>query len=231
MTRRRQATQVRRDQAFKGRQFTAELILWAVRWYLMFPISYRDLELMLLDRGVEVDHTTIFRWIQAYAAAQGEPAHHRRGQERGQSKSHCGDEEGWRALAPLTAATGVIPEQYRRARPSERETADSRWTGLRWLLDGPTNTGRLRGDGNDAEGASSEHRPQRHPDPGNVHRCAISSRRLRDELGTLADDPRHNPKRCNRTRRIAGIVSKLNPRRRMIPRSRLSGLRSEGLSA
>ena len=31
------------------------------------PISYRDLELMLLDRGVEVDHTTIFRWIQAYA--------------------------------------------------------------------------------------------------------------------------------------------------------------------
>ncbi len=33
----------------------------------MFPISYRDLELMLLDRGVEVDHTTIFRWIQAYA--------------------------------------------------------------------------------------------------------------------------------------------------------------------
>ena len=46
---------------FKGRQFTAEVILWAVRWYLMFPVSYRDLELMLLDRGVEVDHTTIFR--------------------------------------------------------------------------------------------------------------------------------------------------------------------------
>jgi transposase, IS6 family len=35
--------------------------------YLTFPISYRDLELMLLDRGVTVDHTTIFRWIQAYA--------------------------------------------------------------------------------------------------------------------------------------------------------------------
>jgi len=50
---------------FKGRQFTAEVILWSVRWYLMFPISYRDLELMLLDRGVAVDHTTIFRWIQA----------------------------------------------------------------------------------------------------------------------------------------------------------------------
>src|SRR5215208_137886 len=68
MTKRRQTIQVRQDQPFKGRQFTAEVILWAVRWYLMFPISYRDLELMLLDRGVEADHTTIFRWIQAYAA-------------------------------------------------------------------------------------------------------------------------------------------------------------------
>ena len=43
------------NQGFKGRQFTAAVILWAVRWYLMFPISYRDLELMLLDRGVAVD--------------------------------------------------------------------------------------------------------------------------------------------------------------------------------
>ena len=52
---------------FKGRQFTAEIILWAVRWYLQFPISYRDLACMLSDRGVHVDHTTLFRWIQAYA--------------------------------------------------------------------------------------------------------------------------------------------------------------------
>jgi transposase, IS6 family len=36
---------------FKGRQFTAEVIVWAMRWYLMFPISYRDLELMLQDRS------------------------------------------------------------------------------------------------------------------------------------------------------------------------------------
>jgi len=56
------------NRGFKGRQFTAAVILWAVRWYLMFPISYRDLELMLLDRGVAVDHSSIFRWIQAYAA-------------------------------------------------------------------------------------------------------------------------------------------------------------------
>ena len=52
---------------FKGRQFTAAVILWAVHWYLQFPISYRDLERMLADRGVAVDHTTLYRWIQAYA--------------------------------------------------------------------------------------------------------------------------------------------------------------------
>jgi transposase-like protein len=43
------------------------VILWAVRWYLIFPVSYRDLEPMLADRGVEVAHTTVFRWVQTYA--------------------------------------------------------------------------------------------------------------------------------------------------------------------
>ncbi|MEZ0167340.1 IS6 family transposase [Microvirga sp. TS319] len=52
---------------FKGRQFTAEIILWAVRWYLRFPICCRDLECMLADRGIKVDYTTLFRRIQAYA--------------------------------------------------------------------------------------------------------------------------------------------------------------------
>ncbi|WP_052215065.1 IS6 family transposase [Belnapia sp. F-4-1] len=64
---RRRLAKLRADLTFRGRQFTAEVILWAVRWYLMFPISYRDLELMLQERGVDIAHTTIFRWIQAYA--------------------------------------------------------------------------------------------------------------------------------------------------------------------
>ena len=54
--------------SFKGRHFTSKVILWALRWYLAFPISYRDLALMLADRGVSVDHTTVYRWVQAYAA-------------------------------------------------------------------------------------------------------------------------------------------------------------------
>ena len=41
------------DGAFKGRHFTSEVILWALRWYLAFPISYRDLSAMLLDGTVQ----------------------------------------------------------------------------------------------------------------------------------------------------------------------------------
>ena len=63
----RLAVKPSRKNLFNGRQFTAEIILWAVRWYLQFPISYRDLACMFSDRGVQVDHTTLFRWIQAYA--------------------------------------------------------------------------------------------------------------------------------------------------------------------
>ena len=53
--------------ACRGCRFPAEVILWAVRWSLQFPISYRDLERMLADRGVAVDHVTLFRWVQRFA--------------------------------------------------------------------------------------------------------------------------------------------------------------------
>lgn len=56
-----------RNGSFKGRHFTSEVILWALRWYLAFPISYRDLAAMLSDRGITVDYSTLFRWVQAYA--------------------------------------------------------------------------------------------------------------------------------------------------------------------
>ncbi|QDH24914.1 IS6 family transposase [Neokomagataea tanensis] len=52
---------------FKGRHFGGEVILWAVRWYCRYGISYRDLETMLAERGVSVDHSTIYRWVQRYA--------------------------------------------------------------------------------------------------------------------------------------------------------------------
>jgi transposase-like protein len=59
-----------RDQCqhlFKWRQFQPEIIVLCVRWYLRYALSYRDLEEMMLQRGLHVDHTTIYRWMQQYA--------------------------------------------------------------------------------------------------------------------------------------------------------------------
>src|SRR6266516_5255253 len=52
---------------FKWRHFEAEIILLCVRWYLRYALSYRDLEEMMRERDLSVDHTTIFRWGQRYA--------------------------------------------------------------------------------------------------------------------------------------------------------------------
>ncbi len=50
---------------FKWRHFASELILLCVRWYCKYGISYRDLEEMMGERGVGVDHTTLYRWVHA----------------------------------------------------------------------------------------------------------------------------------------------------------------------
>ncbi len=52
---------------FKYRHFEYEMIIWAVRWYCKYGISYRDLEEMLAERGITVDHTTLYRWVIYYA--------------------------------------------------------------------------------------------------------------------------------------------------------------------
>jgi IS6 family transposase len=52
--------------AFAGFRFPPEVILIAVRWYLRYGLSYRDLEELLAERGIEVDHVTLFRWLQRF---------------------------------------------------------------------------------------------------------------------------------------------------------------------
>src|SRR5215471_14091616 len=52
---------------FKWRQFEPEVILLAVRWYLRFSLSYRDVEELLGERGLHADHVTVWRWVQRYA--------------------------------------------------------------------------------------------------------------------------------------------------------------------
>lgn len=53
--------------SFKGRYFEKEMILMAVRWYVAYALSYRDIEELMLERGLHVDHSTLSRWVVRYA--------------------------------------------------------------------------------------------------------------------------------------------------------------------
>ena len=59
--------------AFAGFRFPSDVIVLAVRWYLRFGLSYRDLEELLTERGVEVDHVTVYRWVVRFAPLLARP--------------------------------------------------------------------------------------------------------------------------------------------------------------
>ena len=54
------------EDRFKGRHFDQGIVELCVRWYLSFKLSYRDLVAMMAERGIELAHTTILRWVQHY---------------------------------------------------------------------------------------------------------------------------------------------------------------------
>jgi transposase-like protein len=60
--------------AFAGFCFPPDVIVLAVRWYLRFALSYRDVEELLTERGVEVDHVTVYRWVLRFAPLLAEAA-------------------------------------------------------------------------------------------------------------------------------------------------------------
>ncbi|MDQ1252128.1 MAG: transposase, family [Euryarchaeota archaeon] len=53
--------------SFKWKHFVGEIILLNVRWYLKYPLSYRNLKEMMAERGIQVDHSTIMRWVHQYS--------------------------------------------------------------------------------------------------------------------------------------------------------------------
>jgi transposase, IS6 family len=60
--------------AFAGFRFPPDVIVLAVRWYLRFGLSYRDVEELLAERGIEVDHVTVYRWVQRFTPLLAEAA-------------------------------------------------------------------------------------------------------------------------------------------------------------
>ncbi len=64
--------------SFKGAHYPKSVILYAVYFYVRFGVSYRDLEEIMAERGVAVDHATLKRWVEKYAGAITEEAHRRK---------------------------------------------------------------------------------------------------------------------------------------------------------
>jgi transposase, IS6 family len=65
-----------------GYRFPREVIAVAVRWYLRYGLSYRDVEELLAERGIEVDHVTVYRWVQTFTSEfidSARPARHATG--------------------------------------------------------------------------------------------------------------------------------------------------------
>ncbi len=59
---------------FKSSQFEREIILWGVRWYVAYPLSYRQLEEMMGEQGVAVGHFTLNRWVIKHVLPRAGPA-------------------------------------------------------------------------------------------------------------------------------------------------------------
>jgi len=92
---------VTRPAIFKWRQTAPELIFCAVPWYLRYSLSFRDVEELLTERGLEADHTTIWRWVQRYGPEL---------------------EQRLDTSPPLRAPTGTVPQQHPGTRPPRDQT-------------------------------------------------------------------------------------------------------------
>ncbi len=64
--------------SFKGAHFPKEVILYAVFFYLRYGVSYRDLEEIMAERGVELDHATLNRWVSRYAGLVADALRHKK---------------------------------------------------------------------------------------------------------------------------------------------------------
>jgi hypothetical protein len=103
---------------FKRRRFPIEIILLCVRWYCKYGISYRDLAEMMQERGVTVDPSTIFRWIQRYAPeiekrirpiAESSPVSRFPGRQSLITRSSTPDRDASRTCIVTSFAHGSLP--------------------------------------------------------------------------------------------------------------------------
>src|SRR5215472_1826737 len=85
-----------RPALFRGRHFQDHVIVLCVRWYLRYCLTLRDLEEMMAERGLGIDHSTIGRWVLRYA-----PELHKRIRRDTRNPNRS-----WRSMRPTSASLG-----------------------------------------------------------------------------------------------------------------------------
>jgi transposase-like protein len=112
--------------AFAGYQFPPDVIVLAVRWYLRFGLSYRDVEELLAARGIAVDHVTVFRWVHRFTpllAEAARPARRRIGDRWYVDETYVKVGGCWRYVYRAVDQYGQVIDVYVAAR---RDTAAAR---------------------------------------------------------------------------------------------------------
>ncbi len=96
---------------FVGFRFPPEVIVLAVRWYLRYSLSYRDVEELLAERGITVDHVTIYRWVQRFTPLLVEaarPCRHRPGDRWSVDETHVKVAGRWTSLYRAIDQVGQV---------------------------------------------------------------------------------------------------------------------------
>src|SRR5512132_2453173 len=112
--------------AFAGFRFPPDVIVVAVRWYLRFGLSYRDVEELLAERGVDVDHVTVYRWVQRFMpllAEAARPCRHRVGDRWQVDETYVKVTGRWRYVYRAIDQSGQVIDVFVAMR---RDTAAAR---------------------------------------------------------------------------------------------------------
>jgi transposase-like protein len=124
--------------AFAGFRFPPEVITVAVRWYLRYGLSYRDVEELLAERGVEVDHVTVHRWVQRFTplfAEAARPLRHACGDRWFVDETYVKVAGRWRYLYRAVDQYGQVIDVLL---SEQRDTEAARRFFTRALRHGPT---------------------------------------------------------------------------------------------
>jgi hypothetical protein len=114
--------------AFAGFRFPPEVIVLAIRWYLRFGLSYRDVEELLAERGVQVDHVTVYRWVQRFTPLLADAARwsrHATGSRWHVDETYVKVAGSWRYVYRAVDQYGQVIDVYVSQRRNARLRADS----------------------------------------------------------------------------------------------------------